>query len=49
MATAGWQYLVVTHNVDGFFGPDIDPAQINDLLDQQGSKGWELVNTVDVN
>jgi len=43
-----WQYHVVRLDIDSF-GFNINPQQVQDVLNQVGSDGWELANTVDVN
>ncbi|HEY1016610.1 MAG TPA: DUF4177 domain-containing protein [Herpetosiphonaceae bacterium] len=43
-----WEYHTEYIDVRGFFGPRIDQAALTALLNQAGTEGWELVNTIDV-
>lgn len=36
-------------DVDGWLGPNIDSARLDDVLNHHGSEGWELVSAFDIN
>lgn len=43
-----WEYRVISMDVDGFFGPNIDVNQLGNYLNDVGEEGWELVNITTV-
>lgn len=43
-----WQYHIMTLNVDGFFGPNVDVAQMSSYLNSAGMEGWEMISAVPV-
>ena len=47
--TDRWQYQVVQMSIGALFGPAINLDQMQNILNQLGADGWELVNTVDIN
>ena len=44
-----WEYKSITMDVAGWFGPDVEPEQMDRVLDANGAEGWELVSAFDVN
>lgn len=44
-----WEYHVELVNVDGFWGPKVDPSVISRMFNKAGSDGWEMVSIVDIN
>ena len=44
-----WEYKSLQMDVAGWLGPDVDPEQIDRVLDANGAEGWELVSAFDVN
>ena len=36
-------------DVAGWFGPDVSPEKMDQVLDANGAEGWELVSAFDVN
>jgi hypothetical protein len=45
----GWDYQILQIGTDSFFGPSIDLQHMQNNLNQLGSDGWELANTIDIN
>jgi hypothetical protein len=43
-----WEYHLVSFRVAGFFGVDVNLDTMGQRLDELGSEGWELINTVSV-
>jgi len=46
--TQRWEYHIMTLNVDGFFGPNVDVMQMSSYLNSVGMDGWELTSAVPV-
>jgi hypothetical protein len=44
-----WEYRTLRLDIGGWFGPNLDPAQLEAELNAQGAAGWELVNVFDLN
>ena len=44
-----WEYKSITIDVAGWFGPDVNPEKMDQVLDANGAEGWELVSAFDVN
>jgi hypothetical protein len=44
-----WEYKSLQMDVAGWLGPDVDPEQIDRVLDANGAEGWELVSAFDEN
>ncbi len=44
-----WEYKTVALAAHGFLGGKLDMGRFEEMLNQFGSKGWELVNVFDTN
>ena len=44
-----WEYRTLRLDVAGWFGPKVDPTQVDAELNAHGDAGWELVSMFDVN
>ncbi len=40
-----FEYKTVSINVEGFFGIKMDMVAYEDMLNDMGRKGWELMNS----
>ena len=49
MRSPRWEYKSITIDVAGWFGPDVSPEKMDQVLDANGAEGWELVSAFDVN
>lgn len=43
-----WQYQVITQKARGFVRQQIDPDETARLLNEQGTRGWELVGATPI-
>lgn len=44
-----WQYKTIELAAHGFLGGKLDTARFEQMLNQLGHDGWELVNVFDTN
>ena len=44
-----WEYKTVPYRCRGWFGGKVDPQRLEELYNEQGRDGWELVSVVDSN
>ena len=44
-----WEYKIVKLKIDRFFDSDIRASKVENLLNEHGANGWELVNVFDLN
>jgi Domain of unknown function (DUF4177) len=49
MTPLRWEYKSLLIDVSGWLGPNIDSDGLEEVLNQHGSEGWELVSAFDVN
>jgi hypothetical protein len=49
MTAPRWEYKSLLIDVTGFWGPNIDSSGLEEVLNQHGSDGWELVSAFDIN
>ena len=44
-----WEYKTIKLKAKGFFGGDFDARELDNMMNEYGSMGWELVNGFDTN
>ena len=44
-----WEYKSIALAAHGFFGGKIDQEKFEEMLNELGREGWELVNAFDTN
>jgi hypothetical protein len=43
-----WEYTTVKLDIPGFFGPKLNPGEVDAQLNALGREGWELVSALDL-
>ncbi len=49
MTLPRWEYKSMLIDVDGWLGPNIDSAGLDEVLNHYGAEGWELVSAFEIN
>lgn len=49
MPPSQWEYKSLLINVSAWLGPKIDTEGLDEVLNNYGANGWELVSAFDVN
>ena len=44
-----WEYKIIKLATKGFTGGEFDETELDKLLNELGSQGWELVSAFDTN
>ncbi|NBC69563.1 DUF4177 domain-containing protein [Paenibacillus sacheonensis] len=42
-----WEYKTIKFKIGGFLGGKLDPNEFEDMLNQYGVQGWELISCFD--